>query len=112
MHGGDDVVLTATMAGRSVSVQWSWQATSTVTLTVAVGSLPPQWGQQGSLQKLVLLDVSKASLTGSLPAIWATQMPKLGGGVGNGLWFEDNQLTGEDSHASNAGRVRQAAAGS
>ena len=64
-------------------------------LRLAAGSIPPEWGQQGSLQKLIALDISKGSLTGTLPASWATQMPGLGAGLGNGVWFEDNLLTGE-----------------
>ena len=66
---------------------------------VAAGSLPSQWGEQSSLQKLVLLNVSKGGLTGGLPSSWSSQLLMLGQGQGNGFWAEDNQLTGEVQHA-------------
>ena len=44
----------------------------------AAGTLPPQWGQSGSLQTLSLLDISNSSVTGQLPDSWGSQLPGLG----------------------------------
>ena len=41
---------------------------------VGAGTLPPEWGQGGSLQNLTIIDLTSTGISGSLPGSWGAQM--------------------------------------
>ena len=53
------------------------------------GTHPAEWGQDGSLQKLTLLDTSRGGMTGPLPASWGAQFTEL-----ESFGSANNDLTG------------------
>ena len=54
------------------------------------GSLPPEWGSSGGMQRLYKFTASGCGINGTLPSLWATQLPAL-----SLLYLDHNQLTGE-----------------